>query len=143
MGTTTFRRPSARVAVVIISVVSYFVLAFRIGEFADGLTEDVLIGLLAGLMVAAVFQTWRLAVVLRSDGVLVRNSWRDRFLPWDGIRGIDREPGRIQRVSFLMADGRVVPCDAMRGWASRDEPHAKALVQAVTARLAAQEKQAD
>jgi hypothetical protein len=143
MGTTTFRRPSARVAAVIISVVAYFVLAFRIDEFADGPTQSVLTGLLGGVLVALVIQTWRLAVVLRSDGVLVRNSWRDRFLPWDEIRGIDREPGRIQRVSFLMADGRVVPCDAMRGWASHDEPHAKALIQAVTARLAAQEQQAD
>ncbi|KJK33085.1 hypothetical protein UK23_47660 [Lentzea aerocolonigenes] len=127
----------------IISVVVYFVLAFRIDEFADGLTQNVLTGLLVSLLAAMVVQTWRLAVVLRSDGVLVRNSWRDRFLPWDEIRGIDREPSRIQRVSFLMADGRVVPCDAMRGWASRDEPHAKALVEAVTARLAAQEQQAD
>ncbi|WP_045318493.1 PH domain-containing protein [Lentzea aerocolonigenes] len=143
MGPTTFRRPSARVAIVIISVVVYFVLAFRIDEFADGLTQNVLTGLLVSLLAAMVVQTWRLAVVLRSDGVLVRNSWRDRFLPWDEIRGIDREPSRIQRVSFLMADGRVVPCDAMRGWASRDEPHAKALVEAVTARLAAQEQQAD
>ena len=143
MGPTTFRRPSARVAIVIISVVVYFLLAFRIDEFADGLVQNVLTGLLVGLLAALVIQTWRLAVVLRSDGVLVRNSWRDRFLPWDEIRGIDREPGRIQRVSFLMADGRVVPCDAMRGWASRDEPHAKALVQAVTARLAAQEQEAD
>jgi Bacterial PH domain len=143
MGPITFRRPSVRVAIVIISVVVYFVLLFRIDEFADGLTRDVLTGLVFGLLVALVTQTWRLAVVLRSDGVLVRNSWRDQFLRWEEIRGIDREPGRIQRVSFLMADGRAVPCDAMRGWASRDEPHAKALVQAVTARLAAQEQQAD
>ena len=127
----------------IISVFVYFILMFRIDEFADGLTENVLTGLLVGLLVAMVVQTWRLAVVLRPDGVLVRNSWRDRFLPWEEIRGIDREPGRIQRVSFLMVDGRVMPCDAMRGWASRDEPHATALVEAVTARLATQEQQAD
>ena len=126
----------------IISVVVYFVLAFRIDEFADGLTQNVLTGLLVGLLVAMVVQTWRLAVVVRPDGVLVRKSWRDRFLRWDEIRGIDLESGRIQRVSFLMADGRVVPCDAMRGWAFREEPHAKALVQAVTARLAAREQQA-
>jgi len=142
MGTTTFRRPSTRVTAVIILAVAYFILVFRIAEFADGLTRYVLTGLLGALIVASVFQTWRLAVVLKPDGVLVRNSWRDRFLPWDEIRGIDRESGRIQRVSFLMADGRVVPCDAMRGWASRDEPHATALVQAVTARLAARGQQA-
>ena len=142
MGITTFRRPSARVAVVIIAVIAYFVLSFRIYDLADGLVEDFLAALLFALLAVAVIQTWRLAVVLKPDGVLVRNSWRDRFLPWDEIRGIDRESGRIQRVSFLMADGRVVPCDAMRGWASRDEPHATALVQAVTARLAARGQQA-
>ena len=141
---TTFRRPSARVAAVIIAVLCYPLLAWRIAEFTDGLVASVLMGLLAALLVLTVVQTWRFAVVLRPDGVLVRNSWRDHFLPWDEIRGIDRErTGRIQRVSFLMADGRVVPCDAMRGWASADEPHAKALVQAVTERLAAQEGSVD
>ena len=137
---TTFRRRSARVAVVIIAVFAYPLLAWRVGEFADGIAETGLLGLLAGLVVAAVFQTWRLGVVLRPDGVLVRNSWRDHFLPWAEIKGIDRElTGRIQRVSFLMGDGRVVPCDAMRGWASAEEPTATALVLAVTERLAAQE----
>lgn len=111
-------------------------------EFADGPAQNVLTGALVGLLLTLVIQTWRLAVVLRPDGVLVRNSWHDRFLPWDEIRGIDREQGRIQRVSFLMVDGRVVSCDAMRGQTSRDEPHATALVQAVNARLAAQGQQA-
>ncbi|HUQ57550.1 PH domain-containing protein [Lentzea sp.] len=141
MGTTTFRRPSTRVAVLIISVIAYLVLVFQIEELVDGPVQNVLIGLLIGLLVMAVLQTWRLAVVLRPDGVLVRNSWRDRFLPWNEIRGIDHEASHIQRVSFLMADGRVVPCDAMRGWAFGDEPNAKALVQAVTTRLADQEQQ--
>jgi hypothetical protein len=127
---------------VIISVVVYFVLAFRIDGLADGLTQHALTGLLLGLLVATVLQTWRLAVVVRSDGVLVRNSWRDQFLRWDDIQGIDHEQGRIQRVSILMTDGRVVHCEAMRGWATRDEPHAKALVQAVNERLAAREQQA-
>ncbi|MFJ8960350.1 PH domain-containing protein [Lentzea sp. NPDC102401] len=143
MGVTTFRRPSARVAVVIIAVVAYFVLSFRIYDLVDGLAEDLLAALLFGLLAAMVIQTWRLAVIVRSDGVLVRNSWRDQFLRWDDIQGIDHEQSRVQRVSILMTDGRVVPCDAMRGWATRDEPHAKALVQAVTERLAAREQQAD
>ncbi|MDX8144307.1 PH domain-containing protein [Lentzea sp. BCCO 10_0061] len=142
MGITTFRRPSARVAVVIIAVIAYFVLSFRIYDLADGLVEDVLAALLFVLLAVAVLQTWRLAVVVRSDGVLVRNSWRDQFLRWDDIQGIDHEQSRIQRVSILMNDGRVVQCEAMRGWATKDEPHAKALVQAVTERLAAREQQA-
>ncbi|WP_330271934.1 PH domain-containing protein [Lentzea sp. NBC_00516] len=142
MGPTTFRRQSIRVSVVIISVVVYFVLYFRIYESGTGLAKNVLVGLLVGLLTATVIQTWRLAVVVRSDGLLVRNSWRDQFLRWDDIQGIDHERGRMQRVSILMTDGRVVPCDAMRGWATRDEPHAKALVQAVTERLAAREQQA-
>ena len=143
MGITTFRRPSIRVAVLVISVIVYFVLSFRIYEFGTGLAQNALLGLLFGLLTVAVLQTWRLAVVVRSDGVLVRNSWRDQFLRWDDIRGIDRESGRMVRVSCLMADGRVVQCDAMRGWAFGDEPHSKALVEAVTARLAAREQQAD
>ena len=143
MGITTFRRPSARVAVVIIAVIAYFVLSFRIYDLADGLVEDFLAALLFALLAVAVIQTWRLAVVVRSDGVLVRNSWRDQFLRWDDIQGIDHEQSRIQRVSILMNDGRVVQCEAMRGWATRNEPHAKALVQAVTERLAAREQQAD
>ncbi|MEU3646531.1 PH domain-containing protein [Lentzea sp. NPDC034063] len=142
MGVTTFRRPSARVAVVIIAVVVYFVLSFRIYDQTEGLAEYALTGLLFGLLSVAVIQTWRLAVVVRSDGVLVRNSWRDQFLRWDDIQGIDHEQSRIQRVSILMTDGRVVQCEAMRGWATKDEPHAKALVQAVTERLAAREQQA-
>jgi hypothetical protein len=142
MGITTFRRPSIRIAVLIISVVVYFVLTFRIYDGTTGLAQDVLVGLIFGLLTATVIQTWRLAVVVRSDGVLVRNSWRDQFLRWDDIRGIDHEAGRMQRVSFLMADGRVVPCDAMRGWTFGDEPNAKALVEAVTERLAAREQQA-
>jgi hypothetical protein len=79
---TAFRRPSTRVAAVIIFLLCYPVLAWRIAEFADGLTESLLLGLLAVLLVAAVVQTWRFAVVLRPDGVLVRNSWRDHYLPW-------------------------------------------------------------
>ncbi|MFJ5987995.1 PH domain-containing protein [Lentzea sp. NPDC092896] len=142
MGVTTFRRPALRVSVLVISVLGYFVLAFRIYDVADGLAANALLGLLIGLLTAAVIQTWRLAVVVRSDGVLVRNSWRDQFLRWDDIHGIDHEKGRIQRVSILMTDGRVVQCEAMRGWATKDEPHAKALVQAVTERLAAREQQA-
>ena len=142
MGITTFRRPSTRIAVLVISVVVYFVLAFRIYESSTGLAQNALVGLLVGLLTAAVIQTWRLAVVVRSDGVLVRNSWRDQFLRWDDIQGIDHEQGRIQRVSILMTDGRVVQCEAMRGWATKDEPHAKALVQADNERLATREQQA-
>ncbi|NGY65148.1 hypothetical protein G7043_40205 [Lentzea sp. NEAU-D13] len=60
-------------------------------------------------------ERFRYFLVTEAGRVLVRNSWHDRFLPWDEIRGVDREQGRIQRVSFLMGDGRVVSCDAMRG----------------------------
>ncbi|MFI6098502.1 PH domain-containing protein [Lentzea sp. NPDC051213] len=140
---TTFRRPSARLTAVIIFVIAYPLVSWRITQNVDAPFDSILIGLFAALVVAGLWQTWRLAVTLRPDGVLVRNSWRDHYLPWADIRGIDLESSRIQRVSFLMSDGRVVPCDAMRGWAFGDEPHSRALVQAVTERLAAQERRAD
>ena len=114
---------------------------------APGTTDDpnppglrVTWAVLAVAVAWVMLRTVRMCVVIREDGVVIRNTIRSHHLRWSEIDHVSRPAGYGKRfksgVKFHLRDGRVVTADAFTtALFDADDPAAE-VEAAVTRRLA-------
>jgi hypothetical protein len=140
MGSTVLRRPG-RVAAAIIPLVIVDVLLIFLLLSAGGLPGALFFGVALVVMVYGTVGTARARVDIGADGVVIRNGWRVRRIPWREVAFISpaTDDPAFKSVGVATVGGPRVRCFAVGSlrWENAHSPVQHQMYEALNAHLLA------